>query len=138
MCERHKPQACFCFSLREGKGRAGSDCGDVSIWFLVIYLAKVALHEVNLADAPELLLKDVNLEREDAVGVLMQQKPFDPNKDFLSLPTVLAKRFTQKVKQQQWRLSVGTSGRFNKKTTVISHLSGYFSARWHPEKKKTH
>lgn len=29
---------------------------------LVVYLAKVALHEVNLADAPELLLKDVNLE----------------------------------------------------------------------------
>lgn len=52
----------------------GSDCGDIS--FLAIYLAKVALHEVNLADAPELLLKDVNLECEDTVGVLMWQKTF--------------------------------------------------------------
>lgn len=35
------------------------NCDDCSgVWF---YLAEVALHEVNLADAPEVLLKNVNL-----------------------------------------------------------------------------
>lgn len=50
---RHKPRAYFCFSIREGNCNDGS-----AVW---IYLAEVALHEVNLADAPDLLLKDVNL-----------------------------------------------------------------------------
>lgn len=69
----------FVFHVEKEKVEMGPIAGTPHFCFLLIYLAKVALHEVNLADAPELLLKDVNLQQEDAVGVL---KPFDIIKIF--------------------------------------------------------
>lgn len=83
---------------------------------LVVYLAKVALHEVNLADAPELLLKDVNLEtlRYSRCGDAAAIKIFS--------------LFLQCLLRDSPRYVCCYLWMFNKKTKIL-HSAKYFSAK---------